>query len=615
MKVALIRYLNRSRRKIMNKNSIAFALIAISLFWMMSNDAKNREELEKETEAKKATELTTAPGLEGTVAAGVPGKAQVADSYNPPTISVNPDDSTIIDTVLAPKISEQTVKIATDKFDVILTNKGAKVKSIVMHHLSNDAGEFPELIQEDSLGMLGLEIDEKDFSQVLFEVQGGGQPEITINKETSVVFTWQDAQGRQIKRTFTFTKGADTFTQSVVFENFQPNELRYSWSGGMSETEDISQIGTFGSNYYFSEVVYSTGEEVFRETTDESEKFNEEKEPIEWLGLRRRYAAVLFEFDETIKTRIQTNPISQPEENPAPITYDISWDAKIESAKSSFVVRVQPLLYSDLKALGGSQEEILFSGWTIVGADWWFVGICGMILSFLNVLYGFIGNYGIAIMLLTFLVKLATMPLTINQIKSMRAMTAHKPALEALRKKYSKDPSRYQKEMMGYYKSKGINPLAPVMGCLPMILQMPIFIGLFVVLGRAVELRGQPFFAWITDLSQPDIIYAGFQIPLVMPHGISLLPPIMAATMYFQMKQSMSSADPIAKNMIFVMPVMMFLFSAVMPSGLVIYWIVSNLFTIFQYRFTGASNTPAAIPDGVKEATVVKSKSKSKKKK
>ena len=117
----------------MNKNSIAFALIAISLFWMMSNDAKNREELEKETEAKKATEITTTQALEGKVAAGVPGKAQVADSYNPPTISVNSDDSTIIDTVLAPKISEQTVKIATDKFDIVLTNKGAKVKSIVMN--------------------------------------------------------------------------------------------------------------------------------------------------------------------------------------------------------------------------------------------------------------------------------------------------------------------------------------------------------------------------------------------------------------------------------------------------------------------------------------------------
>lgn len=571
------------------------------LFWMMSNSSKEEELLAQE-KAKTKQEQSSAQQVLGSV-------NEVADSYRAAEIQVDPKDSTLADTVPAPKLEEQSLRVKTDKFEITFSNKGAKIHSMILNTLEDLEGKFPELLQEKDLGMLGLEIDEKDFSQVLFETSVKDHEEIIVKDSFELKYTWQDAEGRLVRRIYNFTQGSDKFDHRIEFENFTPKDLRYHWKGGMSETEDITKIGSFGSNYYFSEIVFSDGKTVSRETTDEADKFNEDKAGLEWLGLRRRYAAVFFQFDQQVESRIAALPVPQEEENPAPVTYAISWGGAFTAAQTQFEIHLQPLVYEQLKAMGGKQEEILFSGWSWIGADYWFVGLCGLILSFLNSLYGFLGNYGFAIMLLTFLVKLATMPLTLNQIKSMRAMAEHKPALDALRKKHSKDPSRYQTEMLKYYKEAGINPLAPVMGCLPMFLQMPIFIGLFVVLGRAVELRGQPFLGWITDLSQPDIIYSGLSIPLVMPHGLSLLPPIMAATMYFQMKQSMTSADPIAKNMVFVMPVMMFLFSAVMPSGLVVYWIVSNLFTIFQYKFVGSANTPAPKEDAV-EAKVVKSKKK-----
>lgn len=585
----------------MNKNTIAFLLMGGILFWMMSNSSKEEELLAQE-KAKTKQEQSSAQQVLGSV-------NEVADSYRAAEIQVDPKDSTLADTVPAPKLEEQSLRVKTDKFEITFSNKGAKIHSMILNTLEDLEGKFPELLQEKDLGMLGLEIDEKDFSQVLFETSVKDHEEIIVKDSFELKYTWQDAEGRLVRRIYNFTQGSDKFDHRIEFENFTPKDLRYHWKGGMSETEDITKIGSFGSNYYFSEIVFSDGKTVSRETTDEADKFNEDKAGLEWLGLRRRYAAVFFQFDQQVESRIAALPVPQEEENPAPVTYAISWGGAFTAAQTQFEIHLQPLVYEQLKAMGGKQEEILFSGWSWIGADYWFVGLCGLILSFLNSLYGFLGNYGFAIMLLTFLVKLATMPLTLNQIKSMRAMAEHKPALDALRKKHSKDPSRYQTEMLKYYKEAGINPLAPVMGCLPMFLQMPIFIGLFVVLGRAVELRGQPFLGWITDLSQPDIIYSGLSIPLVMPHGLSLLPPIMAATMYFQMKQSMTSADPIAKNMVFVMPVMMFLFSAVMPSGLVVYWIVSNLFTIFQYKFVGSANTPAPKEDAV-EAKVVKSKKK-----
>lgn len=578
--------------------------MGLILFWMMSNDAKEREKLEQEK--SKTEKLETTPSKEL-------GKVnEVSDSYRAISVVVDSLDSSKVDSIQPVALTEQSVLVKTKNFNVVLSNRGAKVHSIVLNDLASPEGVYPELIQVDSLGMLGLEIDDKDFSNVLFETQLKDSV-VEVTGKFEIVYKWQDAQGRLIKRTFLFDADSDKFDHQIQFENFTPSDLRYHWKGGMSETEDITKIGSFGSNYYFSEVIFSDGDEVSRETTSELDKFNEDKQGLTWLGLRRRYAAVFFQFPEKVATRVIASPIEQAEDNQAPVTYAISWLGALKNSSESFEVHVQPLEWTQLKAMGGHQEEILFSGWSFIGADVWFVWICGLILSFLNSLYGFLGNYGLAIMLLTFLVKLATMPLTLNQIKSMRAMAEHKPALDALRKKHSKDPSKYQQEMLKYYKEAGINPLAPVMGCLPMFLQMPIFIGLFVVLGRAVELRGQPFFGWITDLAQPDIIYSGISIPLVMPHGLSLLPPIMALTMYFQMKQSMTSADPIAKNMIFIMPVMMFLFSAVMPSGLVVYWIVSNIFTIFQYKFVG-SPAPAADSNDknqpVKDAKVVKSKKK-----
>jgi YidC/Oxa1 family membrane protein insertase len=173
----------------------------------------------------------------------------------------------------------------------------------------------------------------------------------------------------------------------------------------------------------------------------------------------------------------------------------------------------------------------------------------------------------------------------------MKKMQAHKPAIDAINKKWKENPQRKNQEIMAYYKKAGINPLAPVAGCLPMFLQMPIFISLFVVLGRAMELRQAPFMLWIQDLSRPDVITEVIKIPYIMPYGLSLLPFIMALTTFFQSKQSMT--DPNMKQMLYIMPIMMFMFSGIMPSGLVLYWIVSNVFTIVQFKIINKNRLPA----------------------
>ena len=161
-------------------------------------------------------------------------------------------------------------------------------------------------------------------------------------------------------------------------------------------------------------------------------------------------------------------------------------------------------------------------------------------------------------------------------------MAQHQPEIKKIQEKYKGERQKMQMEMMAYYKTQGINPLAPVMGCLPALLQMPVFISLFNVLGRAVELHDAPFVGWIRDLSLPDVIMASVKVPFFFPVGLTVLPIFMAGTMWIQMK--MTIKDPNQKMMVWLMPIMMFVFSGSFPSGLVVYWTVSNIFTIAQTK-------------------------------
>ena len=310
-------------------------------------------------------------------------------------------------------------------------------------------------------------------------------------------------------------------------------------------------------------------------------------------GLRRKYVAGVLRFDGPLESRITAIPFPKEDESSRKPTYQLLVRDQLEGGKLSFEFDIFALEHDKLVSSGHGYEKILISGWRWLGADVWFVGLAGFVLNVLKFFYSLIPNWGVAIIILTLCMKFVTLPLTLKQMRSMRAMQEHKPALDEIRKKYRNDTRKVQEETMAYYRKAGINPLAQMAGCLPMFLQMPIFIALFVVLGRAVELRGAPFMLWITDLSMPDVVTSAVGIPWIMPMGLTVLPFLMAITTYFQTKQTIT--DPNQKMMVYLMPIMMFAFSGMMPSGLVLYWTVSNLFGIVQYMVIGS-------PTGVKPA-------------
>ena len=217
-----------------------------------------------------------------------------------------------------------------------------------------------------------------------------------------------------------------------------------------------------------------------------------------------------------------------------------------------------------------------------------FAAIIVPLLGALKSLYGFTGNYGWAIIILTILINLAIFPLRHRSMVSMRKMQALQPAVKAIQDRYAKykitDPERQKmnQEMMALYKQKGVNPAS---GCLPMLLTMPILFAFYSLLSVAIELRGAPFFGWIGDLSAPDPSY--------------ISPILMGGSMVLQQHMMPTTADPMQRRIFMLMPVVFTVMFLWFPSGLVIYWLVSNLMAIGQQAVTNriiGGPSPAAAP-------------------
>ena len=543
--------------------------------------------------------------------ASKPAEAAVTDSAK---------DSTKV--AEAPKpIERKKVTVETDHFTATFDNLGAKISSIIVKALPDSTGAYPEIIADTAKGALGLKIDGVDLSNQLFALPENTPEKILVDSDQSLTFTFSDPNGNKVIRIYSFTQKGVSIQQSVKFEGFRPNDYEIIWDGGMKETEEFPKGKSFGGGaYFFSEVIFNDMVNVERETVREKEKFNEKDGKILWAGIRRKYVAAVIKYPEASEATLTAEHFDTNKENSKdPGTYRIKLsDYMNDNETIDFDFMILPLSWSEIKSFDLGFEKIIVSGWTWCGADVWFVAICGFLLWLLKFFYSIIPNYGVGIILLTIVVRSITTPLTLKQLRSTRSMSKLKPQIDEINVKYRSDPQKKQAAIMELYAKNGVNPMASCTGgCLPMLIQMPVFFGLFMVFGRAIELRGMPFIGWITDLSRSDVIWNGITIPFIMPDGIAILPIVMVFTTYFQTKQSMASmTDPAQqKMMVWMMPIMMFLFSAVMPSGLVLYWIISNLWGIGQYALVNRARRKANAQESemlkgkkVQDAVIVKKK-------
>ena len=217
--------------------------------------------------------------------------------------------------------------------------------------------------------------------------------------------------------------------------------------------------------------------------------------------------------------------------------------------------------------------------------DWgWFYWFEQPIFALLHWLFETLGNFGVAIICLTFVVRGLMFPVAQRQFASMAAMRAVQPKMKALQEKYKDDKPRLQQEMMALYKTEKVNPLA---GCLPIFIQIPIFFALYKVLMLTIEMRHQPFVLWIKDLSAPDplhILNLFGLLPFTPPSflGIGVLALLLGISMYFQFKLNPAQMDPMQQQIFSIMPWMMMFIMAPFAAGLLVYWITNNCLSMAQ---------------------------------
>jgi len=237
-----------------------------------------------------------------------------------------------------------------------------------------------------------------------------------------------------------------------------------------------------------------------------------------------------------------------------------------------YKVYVGPKEVKTLKAAHAKLEKAVNFGWFDV--------IAQPLLICLKFFYRFTHNYGVAIILLTVLIKILFWPLTHKSYVSMQAMKKLQPKMAKIKEKYKDDKEKMNQEVMQLYRTYKVNPLG---GCLPMVLQIPVFFALYRVLYSSIAMRHAPFFLWINDLSAPDRLYVGFNIPYL--GGLPVLTILMGVSMFLQQKMSPTSVDPRQEKMMLMMPVVFTVFFVNFPSGLVLYWLVNNVLSIGQQYY------------------------------
>jgi YidC/Oxa1 family membrane protein insertase len=320
-----------------------------------------------------------------------------------------------------------------------------------------------------------------------------------------------------------------------------------------------------------------------------------------WLGITDKYwaSALLPDTNAQLQARFSSNLVGavrtyQTDYLQDPQTIAIGGTGTANArlfagAKEASVVGIN----FPLAGLGGYNKQLALNHFDLL-IDWgWFYFITKPMFLALDWFYHLVGNFGVAILLVTVLVKLLFFPLANKSYASMAKMKSVQPQLAALKERYPDDKVKQQQEMMEIYKKEKINPIA---GCLPVALQIPVFFSLYKVLFVTIEMRHAPFFGWIKDLSAPDptnlfnlfglLHFDPTQMPLFGHYlALGVWPIIMGITMWFQMKLNPTPPDPTQKMIFDWMPLIFTFMLAGFPAGLVIYWAWNNLLSVLQQSF------------------------------
>lgn len=601
---------------------ILFIVAGIAfMFWQSQQlEQQRREQLQQEHTLREAPE-STSPDDARMVAAGEatePPSAGEADAMLD-LLAREVEEQSAAE--LLPKVRQpaQTILLSNNFIEAEFTTRGGAIRQVSFlqtkrggrdDYIFNQDGYLPALSLSLATGQgamrefnLDYTIESRTDDSITFALDTGDGLIIRRSYQIAAGENGQDPYVIQHRTTFT-NQSANSKALATIYLNLgtarpisESSQLNYLnvgyYTGGDADFIPINKLT--GSSGLFGMGASAPKNEISRQAA------------IEWSSVKNQFfASVLSSAQNANELFIYPVASARDGEGPArtpgitgSVGYSIGTVAAGGSSELVLDYYVGPKEFKRLQALGNEQDLVMQFG---------FLGFFSkLLLAFMYAIHAVIPSWGWSIVIMTICIKTLFWPLTAQASRSQKRMAKIQGPMAELKEKYKDNPQKMQQETMKLFKTHQVNPLA---GCLPMLIQMPIFLGLFYMLRTASELRFEPFL-WVADLSQPDTIMEIGGFPL------NLLPLLMGLTMFMQMHMMPVSptADPVQQKIFKFMPAIFLVFLYNFSSGLTLYWTVQNILTIVQQKIINSRPDPDPVPAVEAPASKSKARAKPRKKK
>jgi len=455
-------------------------------------------------------------------------------------------------------IVEETITVQSTLFEAEFSNRGALITSWELMTYATPDGDPVQIV--NGTGEVGMVLETErgvvNLDNLMYTVRreregGGGQ---------RIIFETATDDGMRIAKTYTIPADGYLIDLGIDISGaaFSTN-YRVVWARSLPPAEGDHKKFRSGEGAL---VLVGNDLEVIKPKAFKREREKTIEGNVRWTAVRDKYFIAAMLPPENISSRVVAHGSNDIENTGVQLVMPLLRGA----ARHDIQMYLGPMEYERMKAVGSKFELGVDLGWKI------FLPVSQLLLWLMVWIYGFIPNYGVVIILVAGISKLVFYPLTRTSVRSMKAMQAIQPQVQELKEKYKSDSKLMNQKMMELYKTNKVNPLG---GCLPILLQMPVFIALYSVLSTSITMRQAPFMLWINDLSAPDVIGS------IGSFVIHILPVVMfLSSIAQQMVTPMT--DSRQKMMGYTMPlVMLFIFYS-FPAGLNLYWTVNNILQVAQ---------------------------------
>ncbi|MBW2040550.1 MAG: membrane protein insertase YidC [Deltaproteobacteria bacterium] len=481
----------------------------------------------------------------------------------------------------APPVLERpmrTITVDTPLYRVKLSEKTGVIREFTLKHyresVEKDSPLKTLISEENPFGTVRIDLENKSmtgFEDAVFSADVLQDTIRVTDAAKHITFSWRSPNGVVMEKRYTFSPKRYLIELGVGVKNRSDAPWTDRVALSLYRKLDESERGRYGFTGPSAMVQNSVEEVKIKKIQDKPLSPGS----VKWWAIEDRYfmsaAVPPANEDGQVRFYARENGIIQAQFVQPSVTL-----GPREEQRFDYRLFIGPKSMKVLKETGYELDEAVNFGM--------FDFIAKPCVWLMNQIYRVIPNYGVAIIILTLLSKVLLWPLGNKSYKSMSDMKKLQPLMAEIREKYKNDKKKQQQEIMSLYRTYKINPLG---GCLPMVAQIPVFFALYRMLYEAIELRHAPFFGWINDLSAPDRLFRfDFSIPFMQPpYGIPVLTLVMGASMLLQQRMSPPPGDPSQAKMMMLMPLVFTVIFINFSSGLVLYWLVNNLFSIGQQYY------------------------------